>query len=92
MIEMSTVCCLLFGVSTASEIFQNAIAEVPPTSGVKNLSDDIIIYGKTEVYHDLSLKAMLKQFEKRGAKLNREKYKVLVDEFTFLRHVLSTES
>ena len=58
---------LLFGVNAAAEIFQNAIAEMlSDIPGVKNLSDDIIIYGKTQVDHDASLHATLKRLEERN--------------------------
>ena len=38
---------LLFGLNTASELFQKAISDLlRGVPGVKNLSDDIIIYGR----------------------------------------------
>ena len=47
---------LLFGVNAAAKIFQNTIAEIlSDIPGVRNLSDDIIIFGKTQVEHDISL-------------------------------------
>ena len=40
---------LNFGVSSASEIFQHAIARaLSGIDGVKNMRDDIIVYGKTK--------------------------------------------
>ena len=83
---------LLFGVNAAAEIFQNATAEMlSDIPRVKNLSDDIIIYGKTQVDHDASLHATLKQLEERGAKLIREKCNISVQEFTFFGHVFSSD-
>merc|ERR1711963_1199694 len=44
---------LLFGVNAASEIFQNTIANLlQDIPGSKNLSDDIIVYGKSKEEHD----------------------------------------
>ena len=55
---------LLFGVNAAAEIFQNAIAEIlTDIPGVRNLSDDIIVFGKTRAEHDISLQATLKRLE-----------------------------
>ena len=48
---------LLFGVNVASEIFQNAIATVlHDIPGVRNLSDDIIVFGSNQQEHDTNLK------------------------------------
>ena len=47
---------LNFGICCASEIFQNAIREsLEGISGVLNVSDDILVYGKTQETHDDSL-------------------------------------
>ena len=48
---------LNFGISSAAEIFQNAIRET--LSGIKgaiNISDDILVYGKTQEDHDRALR------------------------------------
>ena len=79
---------LLFGVNAASEIFQNTIStllhDIP---GVKNLSDDIVIFGKDQKEHDKSLRATLKRLEETGAKLNRKKCVFSTDSITFYGHV-----
>lgn len=60
---------LMFGVNAASEIFQNAISELlNDIPGVKNLSDDIIVHGKTQKDHDISLVATLNRLHDHGAK------------------------
>ena len=44
---------LNFGISSASEIFQEVIHNVISCIlGVKNISDDIIIYGRSQAGHD----------------------------------------
>ncbi|KAK7099318.1 hypothetical protein V1264_003469 [Littorina saxatilis] len=79
---------LLFGVNAAAEIFQNAIAELlADIPGAKNLSDDIIIHGKTQAEHDVALQATLQQLQNHGAKLNREKCVFSVSELTFFGHI-----
>ncbi len=53
---------LMFGINAASEIFQNAIAELlAGLPGCKNISDDIIVYGKDQHEHDLNLQAVLQR-------------------------------
>ncbi|XP_041372765.1 uncharacterized protein K02A2.6-like [Gigantopelta aegis] len=47
---------LSFGINTASEIFQNKISEIiQNVPGTKNLSGDIIVFGKTQYEHDNNL-------------------------------------
>ena len=65
---------LLFGVNAASEIFQRTIADLlSDIPGARNLSDDIIVHGKTQAEHDENLRKTLKRLQEKGAKLNREK-------------------
>ena len=81
---------LLFGVNAAAEIFQNAIAELLSNiPGARNLSDDIIVHGKTQSEHDASLRATLKKLEESGAKINRDKCVFSTNELNFFGHVFS---
>ncbi|KAJ8001173.1 hypothetical protein DPEC_G00188530 [Dallia pectoralis] len=66
---------LNFGISSAVEVFQNAICQtLQGITGVKNLSDDIIVYGKTQKDHDDSLRAVFQRLKDRGLTLNRKKF------------------
>ena len=57
-------CRLNFGTNSASEIFQKQISEqVRDIPGVLNISDDVIIFGKTQADHDKAIKAVFKKFE-----------------------------
>ena len=79
---------LLFGVNAASEIFQKTIADI--LHGIKNarnLSDDIIIHGRTQTEHDAALKATLARLQSHGAKLNKEKCQFSTKKLTFFGHV-----
>ncbi|XP_041367093.1 uncharacterized protein K02A2.6-like [Gigantopelta aegis] len=79
---------LLFGVNAAAEIFQNAITEILSNiTGAQNFSDDIIVHGKTQSEHDISLRATLQKLEESGAKVNREKCVFSTNEMTFFGHV-----
>ena len=71
---------LNFGISSASEIFQEpirkVISHIEPT---KNISDDIIIYGKGEnaqAMHDRALVVTLDTMHTNGLTLNLDKCKV----------------
>ena len=72
------------------EIFQRTIADLLcDIPGARNLSDDIIVYGKTQAKHDENLRKTLKRLQEKGAKLNREKCKFSVNKLTFCGHVFS---
>lgn len=83
---------LLFGVNAASEIFQKAVAELlDDISGAQNISDDIIVHGKTQEDHDASLRATLTKLQDKGVKLNRDKCKFSMEKLTFFGHQFSKE-
>lgn len=47
---------LNFGISSASEIFQATISSLlRGIKGAQNISDDIVVYGKTQEDHDITL-------------------------------------
>ena len=51
---------LAFGINSAAEIFQYTIASlINDIKGVRNMSDDIIVYGEDQKSHDLSLNKVL---------------------------------
>ncbi|KAL7851862.1 hypothetical protein SRHO_G00176470 [Serrasalmus rhombeus] len=65
---------LNFGISSAAEVFQNAICQaLQRIEGVKNLSDDIVVHGKTQADHDKSLIAVFQRLKEKGLTLNRDK-------------------
>ena len=56
---------LNFGISSASEVFQNVVEQViQGINGAFNISDDIIVYGKTQRDHDKALKLVFKRLLK----------------------------
>ena len=83
---------LLFGVNAASEIFQNAIATIlADIPGARNLSDDIIVFGKTQEDHDKALRATLARLNEVGARLNKEKCVFSTDRLVFFGHVFGKD-
>ena len=82
----------MFGVNSASKIFQSALAELlSGLDGAKNVSDDIIVYGKTQSDHDSRLKATLERLDSHNVKLKKEKCKFSQSCMKFYGHVFSKQ-
>ena len=65
---------LSFGINAASEIFQNAIYQsFHGLKGTINISDDILVFGKSQSEHDTNLNAVLKRLKDNGLTLNAKK-------------------
>ncbi|KAI8513647.1 hypothetical protein Bbelb_079710 [Branchiostoma belcheri] len=79
---------LIFGINAASEIFQNTIEQVlAGIKGVRNISDDIIVYGKGQEAHDRALHDTLKRLRETGLTLNHEKCEFNKTSLEFYGHV-----
>ena len=67
-------CRLNFGTNSASKIFQKLIYEqIHDIPGALNISDDVIIFGKTQADHDNALKAVFHKFAEVNLTLNTSK-------------------
>ncbi len=65
---------LPFGLSSAAETFQHVVQQVlQGIPGVRNISDDIIVFGKDQQSHDRALRATLARLQDAGLTLNRPK-------------------
>ena len=65
---------LIFGLSSASEMYQFVIQQVLiGIPGVRNISDDIIVFGTTQAEHDRSLDQTLQRLHANGLTLNKDK-------------------
>ena len=83
---------LMFGINAASEIFQNAIAELlAGLPGCKNISDDIIVYGKDQREHDLNLQAVLQRLSDYNVRLNKDKCHFSQSQVCFYGHIFSAK-
>ena len=81
---------LLFGVSSAPEIYQNEIRKVVQgIPGVANMSDDMVVHGPNKAEHDKRLEQVFRRLEATGLTLNRSKCVFGVSEIDFLGHKLS---
>lgn len=65
---------LSFGISSAAEVFQNTLSTaLEGLSGVRNISDDIIVFGENQLEHDKNLEAVFKRLSERTLTLNKDK-------------------
>ena len=81
---------LNFGISSAAEIFQNVIREtLEGIPGALNISDDILVFGKTQSAHDQSLEAVFQRLKERGLTLNKHKCEYGKDKLEFYGYVFS---
>ncbi|MCG8048362.1 MAG: DDE-type integrase/transposase/recombinase [Candidatus Thiodiazotropha taylori] len=81
---------LNFGISSASEMYQHVIEQVlHGCEGTRNISDDIIVHGKTKEEHDHRVCKVLERLKERGLTLNADKCKFSMDKLVFMGHVLS---
>ena len=81
---------LMFGVSAAPEIYQHVIQQsLQGCPGVRNISDDIIVFGKTQQEHDHNLNTVLVRLQECGLTLNGDKCKFSVSEVTFFGYTIA---
>lgn len=82
---------LNFGTNSASEIFQHVIAEqIRDIPNVLNISDDVIVFGKTQAEHDQALQAVFERFADKGLTLNKAKCEFNQTKLTFFGFVFSS--
>ena len=83
---------LMFGVSSAPEIYQRIIQHtLQGIEGCKNISDDIIVYGKDRNDHDRALKEVFERLKQSNLTLNIDKCEFYKSELRFMGHILSKE-
>jgi len=65
---------LSFGINSAAEIFQKSIEEVlQGIEVVRNISDDIIVFGKSQADHDATLQAVFQKMRENNLNANPAK-------------------
>ncbi|XP_014677655.1 PREDICTED: uncharacterized protein K02A2.6-like [Priapulus caudatus] len=81
---------LMFGITSAPEVYQHIIHEVLATCGkVKNISDDLIVYGDDDADHDKYLDKVLTKLVENGLTANLPKCLFRMRKLVFYGHVLS---
>ena len=83
---------LVFGISSASEIYQHLIQQVlQGCEGVQNISDDIVIYGNNHKEHNMRLEKVLQRLQDNGLTLHRSKCCFAMRELVFMGHIVSDQ-
>ena len=83
---------LNFGTNSASEIFQHTIQDVfNGIPGCRNISDNIIIFGKTQNEHDKTLEMILQVAKQRNLKFNFAKCQFDQTQLEFFGYIFSAE-
>ena len=83
---------LIYGVSSAFESFQKQVESViAGCEGVRNISDDILVWAETEEQHNQRLNEVLSRLSNAGLKVNKEKCIFKADHLPFAGHELSAD-
>ncbi|PFX12869.1 Retrovirus-related Pol polyprotein [Stylophora pistillata] len=81
---------LMFGISSASELYQHTIQQVlAGCEGAYNICDDIFIHGRTVEEHDSRLQKTIKCISDKGLTLNPEMCVFRMPQLTFMGYLLS---
>lgn len=81
---------LMFGMSSAPEIYQHIIRQtIAGCQGAANIADDIIIHGRDEEEHNARLHKVLKKLSEAGLTVNKDKCQFNMSELVFMGHKLS---
>ena len=83
---------LMFGISCAPEIYQRIIQQViHDIPGCRNISDDIIVFGKNQHEHDKALRAVLQRLREKNLTLNKDKCEFNQSSISYTGHTLTAE-
>ena len=81
---------LMFGISSAPELYQHIIQQVlQGCEGAHNIADDIIVHGRGVEEHDKRLDRVFRRLKERGLTVNPDKCEFRIPRITFMGHVLS---
>ena len=79
-----------YGTNAAAELFQHTLQQhLQGIKGVKNIADDILVFGSTRDEHDRALEACLKRLSEKGLVLNSSKCSFLQTELSFFGQIFS---
>ena len=88
----SSKLCLLFGISSAQDVFQAIMSEMfEDIEGVEVIVDDILVWGATVEEHNARLEQVLKRAQQRNLKLNKDKSQIQMKEISYIGHTLSQD-
>ena len=81
----------MFGLSTRNlpTHYPTDIQHLQGSPGVRNMSDDIIVFGKTKNEHDQNLNNVIQRLQESSLTLNKDKCLFGVSNLTFFGHGVS---
>ncbi|KAK9675156.1 Reverse transcriptase (RNA-dependent DNA polymerase), partial [Popillia japonica] len=80
----------VIGAIDAAEIFQDTVRQVlVGIAGVINVSDDILVFGKSQEEHDVALESVLERLKQSGLTLNERKCAFMKTSIHFLGFIFS---
>ncbi|VDI13786.1 protein SFI1 [Mytilus galloprovincialis] len=83
---------LSFGVSSAAELFQNTLSNaLEGLDGVRNISDDIIVFGRNQDEHDKRLEKLFARLKEKNLTLNKAKCEFNKNKLEFYGHIFSAD-
>lgn len=83
---------LPFGISSASDVFQRAVAQmIEGLDGVVNIIDDLLVWGDSKEQHDERLLNLLKRADENCLLFNKAKCKFRVMEVKYIGHILNSD-
>ena len=83
---------LNYGTNAAAELFQRKLQQtLQGMKGIKNIADDIIVFGNTREDHDRALEECLTRFQEHNLTLNFEKCKFLKKNLEFFGLVFTEQ-
>ena len=81
-----------YGTNSAAEVSQNTLQQhLQGKDGVKNIADDILIFGRTRKEHDQALDKCLTRLTETRLTLNRSKCKFLNTTLEFFGQIFSKD-
>ncbi len=79
---------LIMGVNSAAEVFQHTIQSVlGGCRGARNISDDVIVYGREDDDHDRALHDALTKIHQAGLTINLDKCEFRKPQIEFFGHI-----
>ena len=81
-----------YGINATAEIFQYTLQQqLHGIDGVRNIADDIIVFGTMKQQHDTALEQCLKHLSDKGMTLNRGKCSFLQPTLSFFGQIFNAE-
>lgn len=83
---------LPFGISSALEVFQRAVAQtIEDLDGMINIVDYLLVWGETVQEHDARLRKLLQRAREYNFKLSKKKCQIRTSQIKYVGRVLTAE-